>query len=210
MIHIILENFLWKVKNMTKQTKIIISVVLSCTILLLLFVPSFADDNVLGRGYYYPRETISYSDFQTYSGVYSFGGYVSDGTDIFEIPYLAIYYSTSGSYQWGSVSLNFDGQPLSSGEILYYSINTNTGVDFSELSLFVEDPTSVDSNLYSFISRNFIYEPLYEGNPFLDIMNMVIDALDVPIFGAFSLWDMLTTVCGLFAVVWLLKLLAGG
>ena len=158
---------------MNKQTKIIISVVLSCTFLLLLFIPSFAQDNVLERGYYHPKDNMSYSSFESNVGVFPFNGYATDGTDFFNVPYLAIYYSTSGSYQWGALVFNFDGEPLSSGEIVYYSVNTNTGTTYNDIRLYVSEPTSVSPELYSFISQNFIFEPEYEGNPFLDIMNMV-------------------------------------
>lgn len=47
-------------------------------------------------------------------------------------------------------------------------------------------------------------------NPWAYILEMIIEALKVDLFGYFSVWDIFTTICGIFIVTWLLKLLAGG
>lgn len=218
---------------MTKQTKFLISVVLSCTMLLLLFIPSFAIS----------VDTLSYTptfandDSHRYSfpasfqpGVYEYREYPCEGT---------ITYS-DGTYALRYLSLS--SIPIEDGSIVSFSCAYDNGgggewsTDFfinvyDSNMTFVSSISNVDSYSLNITSINFdndlAYvlannspplsyspeledEPIYDRNPFTDIMNMVIEALDVPLFGSFSLWDMITTLCGLFAVIWLLKLLAGG
>lgn len=218
MILIISENYLWKAKNMTKQTKIIISVVLSCTMLLLLFIPSFALEGSYQPYLYCGNDTLSYVNTNgvdvvvTAPGTYS----VSVEGETVATPFtsfkvfsddnefaLSIYSpaAADGSYVWVPIYYAIGEPPFDNGQ---WSYSGFTCLDISS-PFTISDPSVAE-----WFDSNFTQPPIYDGNPFSDIMDMVIEALDVPLFGSFSLWDMLTTVCGLFAVVWLLKLLAGG
>lgn len=239
MILIISENSLWKVKNMTKQTKIIISLVLSCTFLLLLFIPSFASESVvplaegdtilIEAGSYRFNDTITldasleadipftlkpftvrgtengetfeatitfngtkidnYSSYLQFVGSYRLGG--SEISNVF-IAYSEGQWVEALDLQSAGVTL-VSGDPNSWGKVIVITEDTYVPLDFG---LWFNNSTEL--------------LPDYEGNPFTDFMNLVVEALDIPLFGSFSLWDMLTTICGLFAVIWLLKLLAGG
>lgn len=218
---IISENSLWKVKNMTKQTKILISVVLSCTMLLFLFIPSFAEEplpssetRLLRAGTYVWNDDIipPSSDFIVEDIPFSTDSITIPPTlgewDILSVVIIdnevVIGYGSTAqeveigvyndSYGWSYGNIFSDGAlPTGYGQTITILQNTYVSSDFA-----------------SYVESNWTYLDEYDGNPFVDIMNLVIEALDVPIFGSFSLWDMLTTLCGLFAVVWLLKLLAGG
>lgn len=200
---------------MTKQTKILFSVVLCCTFLVALAIPSFAQDEyVLEAGTYVFNSSL-----------------VSPSSDFT----LVLDFESRLLYPEGAINSSFHGTSIQVGNnsssptfgMVYYGIFEPSipGVDggieavleseftFDSLrTIHITSPVSVSSDIYNFFDSNtsFTPDPSYDGNPFTDIMNMVIEALDVPLFGTFSLWDMLTTVCGLFAVVWLLKLLAGG
>ena len=54
------------------------------------------------------------------------------------------------------------------------------------------------------------YDYVYTGNPWYDIVDGVVDALKIDVFGDFSPWDILITFIGISIFIWLLKLLAGG
>lgn len=54
------------------------------------------------------------------------------------------------------------------------------------------------------------YEYVYTANPWFDIVDGVVDALKIDVFGSFSPWDILVTFIGISVFIWLLKLLAGG
>ncbi len=226
---------------MTKQTKIIISVVLSCTILLL-FIPSFASD-----------ASTSPTDTNTYlikAGKYKFNDTLTYSTDInFELTNFNFYTPQSLAFDDANGTVTLVNNPSYfntftafystvfepntlvvgySSDLLVYDDANGWDSVFALLSdpsvglvvddnvkgygqiVVVSEDTYVPQNVGIWLNSNWNVMPEYEGNPFTDIMNLVIEALDVPLFGTFSLWDMLTTLCGLFAVVWLLKLLAGG
>lgn len=203
---------------MTKQTKILISVVLSCTILLLLFIPSFADDGyvTIHSGTYVWNDSFtSYSIFtQTlnYGDVKCIGSLTDENGNLVpvDVTIHEIRIPDSNYNLFYLISGSIGDDIIPSDEPFNFLVRS--GIDgwldpvFQTLD-FTRDVTVSDTFGSFFLSNTQV---IYQGNPFLDVMNMVIDALDVPIFGTFSLWDMLTTVCGLFAVVWLLKLLAGG
>lgn len=221
MIHIIFENYLWKVKNMTKQTKIILSVLISCTMLLAIAIPSFAQSynfNLISPPYL-TNDNIDSDSFFT------------EFTPLFESMSIGvpIYFETDDDYIQRVYFLRPDEYNLNVGFTVYSpELDPNPldivalGVDFEKKSVYDGflslDDLNVDiqcyvPDLYADLLRSFFPSsifPSYTDNPFTDIMTQIIEALDVPIFGTFSLWDMVTTLCGIFAVIWLLKLLAGG
>lgn len=205
---------------MTKQTKIFISVVLSCTMLLLLFIPSFAlTPSTLLQGRYLFNDVLTTPDFEFVSftdgqlSVY-LEGVVEISGNRFNNPRV----DSIEIYEDGLVNytLKVDDITVFSGDVYSASSgwNLRSELSFETRQTFrnviVEYPFDTYDELFVEYFENNTSDLPYTGNPFLDFMNGVIEALDVPIFGTFSLWDMLTTVCGLFAVVWLLKLLAGG
>lgn len=223
---------------MTKQTKIFVSIVLCCTLLFALGVTSFGADEpsennqvILPSGEYTWNAYPIFPTFGT-SGTYDIdisytvppisvtaeGETVLislDGTKITFTDYntdgvrTITYYGTLffNGVDGGLGALVYDS--VSGWNVFSETIGFNVG-HFGQTIILSSDQ-SLSSDDYVLLTSNFSSSaPDYEGNPFTDIMNLVIEALDVPIFGTFSLWDMLTTLCGLFAVVWLLKLLAGG
>lgn len=82
---------------------------------------------------------------------------------------------------------------------------------------YFASPISGDNQTILFLSSvlepstNAPSEPVpdYEGNPFYDIMIMIIEALQAPLFGYWSAWDMFCSIMALFVCAWLLRLLGG-
>lgn len=99
------------------------------------------------------------------------------------------YYGVSDGFIEGTVQGFNEGynEGYSSGEIAGYNRGYSEG--FDDGSLIGED---------------------YDGNFWTYIFNKIIEALDVNLFGYFSIWDIFTTICGFFVGIWLLKVIAGG
>lgn len=214
---------------MTKQTKIILSVVISCSLLLALAIPSFASPSYYGtvvspilsqsafNDQFDNRDIFSYiGDGNTLT--FNIEGTVSIDGETFSLDTMELLYQRNSADTGYEVVLRF--LVVSEGQtelITYFNLllADDTGWIYLPLgeSFPVEFIITCDENtkiLLQYFFPDSSFEEPYEGNPFTDIMNLIVDALDVPLFGTFSIWDMLTTICGLFAVVWLLKLLAGG
>lgn len=68
----------------------------------------------------------------------------------------------------------------------------------------------IPDNMKSFFNNVLEFTDEYEGNPWLDILNGVMEAIDVKIFGTFSYLDIVSTLAGACLCIWLLKMLAGG
>lgn len=68
----------------------------------------------------------------------------------------------------------------------------------------------IPDNMKSFFHNVLEFTDEYEGNPWIDILNGVMEALDVKIFGTFSYLDIISTLAGACLCIWLLKMLAGG
>lgn len=246
MIHIISENFLWKVKSMTKQTKIIISVVLFCTILLAIAIPSFASEytgvftqkcvNPPNPSHYFDIPNIADGTTLTYpfnpSSYWNFT--IDDSVLSIDVNSISILFEKDSNdpSRLYSFTVAFNGIAYESatpeGEGVEYSIpayvssidiGTDSTVGTGSWLYDVQAPTTIntieiegDDAFLSWFSAwyDFPTSTPIPDNPFSYIFDMVIASLDIPIFGGFSLWDMITTVCGMFAVIWLLKLLSGG
>lgn len=127
-----------------------------------------------------------------------------------------ISYTDSSNY-----TLHFDVQRETGTWVTLYSFVVQSGsqtvVPFNELSYFVfandfEVPIDWFNLFYShFAPQLDTDDPSdFTDNPWLYILEMVVDALHYPLWGYFSPWDIFTTVSGIFIVTWLLKLIAGG
>lgn len=74
------------------------------------------------------------------------------------------------------------------------------------LNGYIDIPDSMKSFFYNVLE----FTDEYEGNMWVDILNGVMEALDVKIFGTFSYLDIVSTLAGACLAIWLLKMLAGG
>lgn len=77
-------------------------------------------------------------------------------------------------------------------------------------SLTILENTLVSADFGHYFLSNTTYLDEYDGNPWVDILNGVLDAIDVNIFGTFSYLDIVSTLAGACLAIWLLKMLAGG
>ena len=89
-----------------------------------------------------------------------------------------------------------------------YIFNGFIDLDDTEFSFGVSIPNQYATVITAFFPSSYIIE--YEGNPWVDILTGVTEALDVNIFGTFSYLDIVSTLAGACLAIWLLKMLAGG
>lgn len=124
-----------------------------------------------------------------------------------------------GEGVWGIV-LRVDTNTNTNLEVMSITFDRNTNLfywSYNELVLdgFVgvalDGDYEVNNDFYNLFYELFEpYDYVYTGNPWFDIVDGVVDALKIDVFGSFSPWDILITFIGISVFIWLLKVLAGG
>lgn len=171
-------------------------------------------------------------------GVPSVGGFVTGIEHLYEVP-TELHYSSGvvKSYNYfgfvltsfedsNNFSLDFSVQLLDIGTpVRIANLTAVDGVCSSQFyggisRIYLGEDIVTDESSYQLISFMFTRDtsylpdepdvPEFTTNPWGYILEMIIDALKVPLFGYFSVWDIFVTICGIFILTWLLKLLAGG
>lgn len=157
----------------------------------------------------------------------------SDGTGYtYSYTLAGKYVTTSRTIVFTGFNITFDEYVSSSRYTVTFSVDTDDGIvnlatyfvsygqieleSRADLKYLVFDEALIGT----YDDIEFIRQFLVSGfpdtdasatdNPWAYILEMIIEALKVDLFGYFSVWDIFTTICGIFIVTWLLKLLAGG
>lgn len=172
------------------------------------------------------------------TGVPSVGGFITGIEQLYETP-VEVYYSSGAvkSYNYFGFVLNsFDDSNNFSVDFTVQLLDIGTSVRIANLTavdgvctsqfyggisrIYFGEDIVTDEPSYQLISFMFSLDtsylpdepdvPEFTINPWGYILEMIIDALKVPLFGYFSVWDIFVTICGIFILTWLLKLLAGG
>lgn len=157
----------------------------------------------------------------------------SDGTGYtYSYTLAGKYVITSRTIVFTGFNITFDEYVSSSHYTVTFSVDTDDGIvnlatysvsygqieleSRADLKYLVFDEALIGT----YDDIEFIRQFLVSGfpdtdtsatdNPWAYILEMIIEALKVDLFGYFSVWDIFTTICGIFIVTWLLKLLAGG
>lgn len=124
-----------------------------------------------------------------------------------------------GAGAWG-IELRVDTNTDTNLEVMSILFDRNTNQFYwgyndlvldSFVGIALDGDYGVDNDF--FVLFNSLFEPyeyVYTGNPWFDIVDGVVDALKIDVFGSFSPWDILVTFIGISVFIWLLKLLAGG
>ena len=171
-------------------------------------------------------------------GVPSVGGFTPNIEHLFEVP-VELHYSTGvvKAYNYfgfmvtsftdsQNFSVDFTVQLLDIGSsIRIANLTATDGVCTSQFyggisRIYFGEDIVTDEESYQLISFMFELDSSYIPvepdipditiNPWGYLLEMIIEALKVPLFGYFSVWDIFITICGIFILMWLLKLLAGG
>lgn len=124
-----------------------------------------------------------------------------------------------GAGVWG-IELCIDTNTDTNLEVLSITYDNNTNQFYwsyndlvldSFVGIALDGDYEVNEDFLSLFDSLFEpYEYVYTGNPWFDIVDGVVDALKIDVFGSFSPWDILVTFIGISVFIWLLKLLAGG
>lgn len=142
------------------------------------------------------------------------------------------YVTTSRTISFTGFNVTFDEYVSSSHYSLTFSVDTDDGIvnlatysvsygqieleSRADLKYLVFDEALIGTYDDIEFIRQFLVlgfpdtDTSFTDNPWAYILEMIIEALKVDLFGYFSVWDIFTTICGIFIVTWLLKLLAGG
>lgn len=159
-----------------------------------------------GQSVYYSVPCSVVNGFNNYVECEGFGiEYLGDGTN-----YTTLYYVNKSGlrYNWFQLVTTRDSQG-------YFTTSLQMlGIDDALTGTKIYFPSSFEmdeqGNLQMFSAFESSSPPAYEGNVFVDLMQHVIEALDVKVFGYFSPLDVVKGIAGLMLGLWLLKLLAGG
>lgn len=160
-----------------------------------------------GHSVYYPIQCQVVNGFNDYVECNGFGiEYISN-----ENGYTTLWYVDIAGlrYDWFSLVTvqGADGVHTTSLRLLGGDYGLNTTKVYFPSSFEMEDgPGAVQF----FSTFEVTDAPPYEGNVFFDIVDAVVEALDVDVFGYFSPLDVIKSIAGLMLGLWLLKLLAGG
>lgn len=159
-----------------------------------------------GQSVYYPVPCSVVNGFNNYVECEGFGiEYLGDGTN-----YTTLYYVNKGGlrYNWFQLVTTRDSQGYYTSSLQMLGIDDGlTGTKIYFPSSFEMDE---QGNLQMFSAFEASSPPAYEGNVFVDLLQYVVEALDVKVFGYFSPLDVVKGIAGLMLGLWLLKLLAGG
>lgn len=157
----------------------------------------------------------------------------SDGTGYtYSYTLAGKYVTTSRTIVFTGFNITFDEYVSSSRYTVTFSVDTDDGIvnlatySVSYGQIVLESRADLkylvfdEALIGTYDDIEFIRQFLVSGfpdtdtsatdNPWAYILEMIIEALKVDLFGYFSVWDIFTTICGIFIVTWLLKLLAGG
>lgn len=160
-----------------------------------------------GQSVYYPIQCQVVNGFNDYVECNGFGiEYISNDNGYTTLWYVDI---AGLRYDWFSLVTvqGADGVHTTSLRLLGGDYGLNTTMVYFPSSFEMEDgPGAVQF----FSTFEVTDAPPYEGNVFFDIVDAVVEALDVDVFGYFSPLDVIKSIAGLMLGLWLLKLLAGG
>lgn len=222
-----------------KSHKIVCFIVCFVIATSFLVIPSFAEDNTIKAGTYTFNDVISYQSLDLVKlpftvTVYNpqtqldelmtfdtldFADVSTTGTPYYRLDYLYYDGTTlqnmlqvySDAHHWNEMYHFYKSIAEESGEPLPSWLDSIKGIG---KTITVTEDTPVSATFYEWFTTNTTPPtpptPPYDGNPLVDILNAVMDALDVNIFGYFSYLDIASTLIGACLCIWLLKMLAGG
>lgn len=160
-----------------------------------------------GQSVYYPIQCQIVNGFNNYVDCNGFGiEYISN-----EFGFSTLWFVDIAGLRYDWFILN----TIQGTDGVYRTNLQYLGGDAGLTSTKIFFPTSfeMDQNgggLQFFSTFETTDAPPYEGNVFFDIVDAVVEALDVDVFGYFSPLDVIKSIAGLMLGLWLLKLLAGG